>query len=150
MTQNDTLESSLPLQRTLSLLKPDATRRNLTGRINARIETAGLRIIAQRRLTLTHDQAAAFYHEHKDLSFFGDLCTTMSSAPIVAQVLEGSEGIVRYRTLMGATNPSVAEENTLRREFGLSIEENTVHGSDGDAAAEREICFFFSKLDLFP
>ena len=136
-------------QRTLSLIKPDAVRRHLAGLINSRIEESGLFIIGQKRLQLTPDQAALFYNEHKDRAFFQDLCSYMSSGPIVAQVLEAPDAIVKYRDLMGATNPSLAEEKTLRREFGLSIDENAVHGSDSSDAAQREISFFFSQMELF-
>lgn len=141
-------DAEKPLERTLSILKPDATRRNLTGVINARIETAGFQIIAQRRLRLTMEQAAAFYDVHKERAFFQDLCTVMASGPVVAQVLQGKGVIDGYRKLMGATNPQQAEENTIRREFGISIEENTVHGSDAPETASVEIPFFFSKIDL--
>lgn len=137
-------------QRTFSLLKPDVTRRNLTGLINSHIEEAGLQIIAQKRLWLTHAQAGLFYAEHKERAFFEDLCQFICSGPIVAQVLEGSNAISRYRTLMGATNPAQAAERTLRRDFALSVEENSVHGSDSPDAALKEIHFFFSQLELFP
>ncbi len=136
-------------QRTLSLIKPDAIRRHLAGLINSRIQESGLFIIGQKRLQLTLDQAAHFYNEHKERTFFQEVCSYMSSGPIVAQVLEAPDAIVKYRDLMGATNPSLAEEKTLRREFGLSIEENAVHGSDSSDAAQREISFFFSQIELF-
>ena len=138
------------VQHTLSLLKPDVTRRNLTGLINSHIEEAGLQIIAQKRLWLTHAQAGLFYAAHKERAFFEDLCQFMCSGPIIAQVLEGANAISRYRTLMGATNPAQAAERTLRRDFALSVEENSVHGSDSPEAAQQEICFFFSHLELCP
>lgn len=135
-------------ERTLSIIKPDATRRHLSGLINARLEKEGLFIVAQKRLHLTEAQAAAFYHVHSERTFFGELCHFMSTAPIVAQILEAPKAIETYRTLMGATNPALADEGTLRREFGLSIEENAVHGSDAPETAQFEIPFFFSALEL--
>ncbi|MCE2951394.1 MAG: nucleoside-diphosphate kinase [Alphaproteobacteria bacterium] len=135
-------------QRTLSLIKPDATRRNLTGAINARIEGSGLRIIAQKRLSLSKEQAQAFYAVHKERAFFDDLCTFMSSGPIVAQVLEGQDAVTRYRDVMGATNPANAAEGTIRKEFAESIEGNSVHGSDSLENAAQEIAFFFSGLEI--
>ena len=135
-------------QRTLSLIKPDATRRNLTGAINARIEGSGLRIIAQKRLSLSKEQAQAFYAVHKERAFFDDLCTFMSSGPFVAQVLEGQDAVTRYRDVMGATNPANAAEGTIRKEFAESIEGNSVHGSDSLENAAQEIAFFFSGLEI--
>ena len=135
-------------QRTLSLIKPDATRRNLTGAINARIEGSGLRIIAQKRLSLSKEQAQAFYAVHKERAFFDDLCTFMSSGPIVSQVLEGQDAVTRYRDVMGATNPANAAEGTIRKEFAESIEGNSVHGSDSLENAAQEIAFFFSGLEI--
>ncbi|MBA4750329.1 MAG: nucleoside-diphosphate kinase [Alphaproteobacteria bacterium] len=135
-------------QRTLSLIKPDATRRNLTGAINARIEASDLRIIAQKRLSLSKEQAEAFYAVHKERAFFDDLCTFMSSGPIVAQVLEGVDAVVRYRDVMGATNPANAAEGTIRKEFAESIEGNSVHGSDSLENAAQEISFFFAGLEI--
>ncbi len=138
----------MAVERTLSIIKPDATRRNLTGRINARFEEAGLRIIAQKRIWLTRKQAELFYHVHKERAFFDDLCDFMSSGPIVVQVLEGEDAIARNREIMGATNPANAAEGTIRREFGESIEANSVHGSDSPETAEWEISCFFSKIEI--
>jgi len=135
-------------ERTLSIIKPDATRRNLTGRINARFEEAGLRIIAQRRVKLTLEQAQAFYAVHAERSFFNDLCSFMTSGPVVVQVLEGENAILRNREIMGATNPANAESGTIRKDFGESVEANSVHGSDSAETAAREIHFFFSDIDL--
>ena len=135
-------------QRTFSIIKPDATRRNLTGAINAKFEEAGLRIIAQKRVHLTLDQAQAFYDVHRDRPFFGELTEFMSSAPIVAQVLEGEDAIATNREVMGATNPAEADAGTIRKEFALSIGENSVHGSDGPDTAAVEIAYFFSGLEL--
>jgi nucleoside-diphosphate kinase len=135
-------------QRTLSLIKPDATRRNLTGAINARIEASDLRIIAQKRLSLSKEQAETFYAVHKERAFFDDLCTFMSSGPIVAQVLEGVDAVTRYRDVMGATNPANAAEGTIRKEFAESIEGNSVHGSDSLENAAQEISFFFAGLEI--
>lgn len=136
------------MQRTLSILKPDVTRRNLTGAVNARIESAGLRIIAQRRLHLTLEQAEQFYGVHRERSFFNDLCTYMISGPVVAQVLEGDNAVDHYRQIMGATNPANADEGTIRKDFAESIEANSVHGSDSPENAAIEIAFFFSQLDI--
>jgi nucleoside-diphosphate kinase len=135
-------------QRTLSLIKPDATRRHLTGAINAKLEAAGLHIIAQKRLFLSLDQVQAFYAVHKDRAFFGELCAFMASGPIVAQVLEGDDAVARYRDIMGATNPENAAEGTIRKEFAESIEANSVHGSDSLENAAQEIAFFFSGLEI--
>ncbi|HBN22130.1 MAG TPA: nucleoside-diphosphate kinase, partial [Holosporales bacterium] len=120
----------MTIQRTFSILKPDATRRNLTGEINAVIEKANLKIIAQKRLHLSRGQAEAFYGVHKERSFFGDLCDFMTSGPVVVQVLEGENAIAAYRDIMGATNPENADAGTIRKEFAESIEANSVHGSD--------------------
>lgn len=136
------------MHRTLSIIKPDITRRNLTGAVNARIENAGLRIIAQKRLHLTLEQAQQFYAVHKERAFFNDLCAFMISGPIVAQVLEGENAIERYRTLMGATNHANADEGTIRRDFAESIEANSVHGSDSAENAITEIAFFFSQIEI--
>ena len=138
----------MALQRTLSIVKPDATRRNLTGRINARFEAEGLRIVAQKRMQLARADAEAFYAVHRERSFFGDLCGFMCSGPVVVQVLEGEDAIERNRALMGATNPANAAEGTIRREFAESIEANSVHGSDSAENAEAEIRFFFSALEI--
>jgi nucleoside-diphosphate kinase len=135
-------------QRTLSIIKPDATRRNLTGAINAKLEAAGLRIIAQKRILLTLAQAENFYAVHRERPFFAELTEFMSSGPVVVQVLEGEDAIARNREVMGATNPAEAAEGTIRKEFALSIGENSVHGSDGPDTAAVEIAFFFSGLEL--
>ena len=138
----------MAVQRTLSIIKPDATRRNLTGRINARLESAGLRIVAQRRLRLGREQAERFYAVHAERAFFGDLCAFMSSGPVVVQVLEGEDAVARNREAMGATNPANAAAGTIRSEFGESVEANSVHGSDSTDNAATEIRFFFSDLDI--
>ncbi len=138
----------MAIQRTFSIIKPDATRRNLTGAINAKFEAAGLRIVAQKRIKLTREQAGTFYAVHKERPFYDELCDFMASAPIVVQVLEGEDAIARNREVMGATNPAEAEEGTIRKEFALSIGENSVHGSDGEDTAREEIAYFFSGLEL--
>ena len=135
-------------ERTLSIIKPDATERNLTGKINARFEEAGLRIIAQKRVRLTSEQAELFYEVHKERAFYKDLCTYMASGPVVAQVLQGDDAIESNRAIMGATNPANADEGTIRRDFGQSVEANSVHGSDAPETAAQEISFFFSALEL--
>lgn len=135
-------------QQTLSILKPDATRRNLTGKINAMIEQSGLRIIAQKRIRLTREQAEQFYAIHAERSFFNDLCEFMISGPVVVQVLEGSNAVETYREIMGATNPSNAAPGTIRKEFAESIEANSVHGSDSLDNAATEIAFFFSGFEI--
>mgnify|MGYP000185653703 FL=1 len=138
----------MAIERTLSIIKPDATRRNLTGQINARFENAGLKIIAQRRLRLNRHQAEGFYAVHKERSFFNDLCEFMCSGPVVAQVLEGEAAIAQNRELMGATNPINADEGTIRKDFGESVEANSVHGSDSLETAVLEIAYFFSAIDI--
>lgn len=138
----------MAVEHTLSLIKPDATRRNLTGAINARLEESGLRIIAQKRLHLTRAQAEQFYGVHKERAFFDDLCSFMVSGPIVAQVLEGENAVAKYRDVMGATNPANAEEGTIRKDFAESIEANSVHGSDSPENAKIEISYFFSGLEI--
>ncbi|MCR5225294.1 MAG: nucleoside-diphosphate kinase [Alphaproteobacteria bacterium] len=138
----------MAIQRTLSIIKPDATERNLTGSINARFEQAGLRIIAQKRLHLTRAQAEKFYEVHKDKAFYDSLCEYMSSGPVVAQVLCGEDAVAQNRKIMGATNPANAEIGTIRRDFGQSIEHNAVHGSDSPENAQIEISFFFSQLEI--
>jgi nucleoside-diphosphate kinase len=135
-------------ERTLSIIKPDATRRNLTGKINAAIEAAGLRIIAQRRLRLTQAQAEAFYAVHAARPFYRDLVSFMISGPVVAQVLEGDAAVTCYRDVMGATNPKQAAPGTIRAEFAESIEANSVHGSDSIENAATEIAFFFAGIDI--
>jgi nucleoside-diphosphate kinase len=138
----------MAVERTLSILKPDATRRNLTGKINARFEENGLRIVAQKRIWMTRQQAEGFYAVHKDRAFFGDLCEFMSSGPVVVQVLEGEDAITRNREIMGATNPANAAEGTIRKDYGESIEANSVHGSDAPETAATEISHFFSALEI--
>ena len=138
----------MALERTLSIIKPDATRRNLTGQINARFEEAGLRIVAQKRLRLSREQAEGFYAVHAERAFYDDLCTFMTSGPVVVQVLEGEDAIAKNRAIMGATNPSNAEDGTIRKDFAESIEANSVHGSDSAENAETEIAFFFSACEI--
>lgn len=135
-------------QRTLSIIKPDATRRNLTGEVNARIENAGLRIIAQKTLKMTREMAEKFYEVHKERAFYNDLCVFMTSGPVVVQVLEGENAVEKYRTVMGATNPANADEGTIRKDFAESIEANTVHGSDSAENAATEIAFFFGEIEI--
>ena len=135
-------------ERTLSIIKPDATKRNLTGKINAKFEEAGLRIVAQKRIHLSVAQVGAFYAEHAARGFYGELCEFMASEPVVVQVLQGEGAIAGNREVMGATNPANAAEGTIRKEFALSVGENSVHGSDSEASAAREIGFFFSGLEL--
>jgi len=138
----------MAIERTFSMIKPDATKRNLTGAIVARFEAAGLRVVASKRFWLSLRQAQAFYAVHKDRPFYGELCEFMSSGPIVAQVLEGEGAILKNREVMGATNPANAAEGTIRKDFALSIGENSVHGSDAPETAAEEIAFFFSGLEL--
>lgn len=138
----------MAMQRTLSIIKPDATRRNLTGEINARFEKAGLRIVAQRRIHLSRAQAEAFYVVHKERPFYGDLCNFMTSGPVVVQALEGEDAIAQNRKVMGATNPAEAEDGTIRKDFAESIEANSVHGSDAPETAAQEIAFFFAGVDI--
>jgi nucleoside-diphosphate kinase len=138
----------MAVERTLSILKPDATRRNLTGLINAKFEAAGLRIVAQKRLLLTEAQAGAFYAVHRDRPFYRDLVAFMSSGPVVAQVLEGEDAVARNREVMGATNPANAAPGTIRKEFAESIEANSVHGSDSVENAAAEIAFFFAATEI--
>ncbi|TRO91478.1 nucleoside-diphosphate kinase [Glycocaulis profundi] len=138
----------MALQRTFSIIKPDATKRNLTGKINALIEDAGLRIIAQKRIHMTRAQAETFYGVHRERPFFGELVDFMVSGPVVVQVLEGDDAIATYRKVMGATNPKDAEDGTIRKVFAESIEANSVHGSDAPETAEVEIAYFFAGLEL--
>ncbi|UEM05265.1 nucleoside-diphosphate kinase [Skermanella rosea] len=140
----------MAVERTLSIIKPDATRRNLTGKINARFEEAGLRIVAQKRIRLTKEQAEKFYEVHAERSFFGELVDFMISGPVVVQVLEGDNAVQRNRDIMGATNPANAAPGTIRKDFAESIEANSVHGSDSPENAAREIKFFFSKSEIVP
>ena len=138
----------MPIERTLSIIKPDATRRNLTGRVNAMLEAAGLRIIAQKRLHLTTAQAEAFYAVHAARPFYRDLVTFMTSGPVVAQVLEGENAVARNREVMGATDPAKAAPGTIRKELAESIEANSVHGSDSADNAAVEIAFFFAGIEI--
>jgi nucleoside-diphosphate kinase len=138
----------MAVERTLSIIKPDATLRNLTGKINTKFEDAGLRIAAQKRVHLTTAQAGVFYAEHSERPFYGELCDFMASASVVLQVLEGEGAIAKNREVMGATNPSDAAAGTVRAEFAQSVGENSVHGSDSPESAAREIAYFFSGLEL--
>ncbi|ETX16531.1 nucleoside diphosphate kinase [Roseivivax halodurans JCM 10272] len=135
-------------ERTLSIIKPDATSRNLTGKINAKFEEAGLRIVAQKRIQLSKEQAGEFYKVHAERPFYGELCEFMASGPVVVQVLEGESAITKNREVMGATNPADADEGTIRAEFAESVGENSVHGSDAPETAAEEIAFFFSGLEI--
>ncbi len=137
------------MEMTLSIIKPDAVKRNLIGNINSLIEQKKIKIIAQKMMKLSIDDAQSFYGVHRDRAFFGDLCSYMISGPIVVQVLEGKSVVSNYRELMGATNPENAENNTIRKLYGLSVEENSVHGSDSKENAKIEIDFFFSKREIF-
>ena len=138
----------MSVERTLSIIKPDATKRNLTGLINTKFENAGLKIIAQKRLQLTRSMAEKFYEIHKDRPFFNDLVDFMISGPVIVQVLEGDNAVKLNRNVMGATNPDDAEEGTIRKEFAQSIEANSVHGSDSFQNAQNEISFFFANIEL--
>ncbi|MCB1456053.1 MAG: nucleoside-diphosphate kinase [Nitratireductor sp.] len=138
----------MALERTFSIIKPDATNRNLTGAINKLIEAAGLRIVAQKRIRMTQAQAETFYAVHKERPFFGELVEFMISAPVVVQVLEGEGAIARYREVMGATNPENADAGTIRKEYALSVGENSVHGSDAPETAKIEIAQFFSGNEI--
>ena len=138
----------MAMQRTFSIIKPDATARNLTGKINAMIEEAGLRIIAQKRIRMSKEQAEGFYAVHKERPFYNDLVAFMMSGPVVVQALEGEDAIARYREVMGATNPEDAAEGTIRKTFAESIEANSVHGSDAPETAAQEIPFFFSDDEI--
>ena len=134
--------------RTFSIIKPDATRRNITGKVNAMIEAASLRIVAQKRLHLTKAQAEGFYAVHRERGFFGELVQFMISGPVVVQVLEGEDAVPAYRAIMGATNPANADAGTIRKELAESIEANTVHGSDSDENAAIEIAYFFAQTEI--
>ena len=138
----------MAIERTFSILKPDATKRNLTGSINAMIEGAGLRIIAQRRILMRRREAETFYAIHRERPFFGDLVEFMISGPVVIQVLEGENAVARYREIMGATNPESASDGTIRKKFALSMRENAVHGSDSPESAATEIAQFFSGNEV--
>jgi nucleoside-diphosphate kinase len=138
----------MAVTRTFSIIKPDATRRNLTGAITKMLEEAGLRVVASRRIRMTRDQAEGFYAVHKERPFYNDLCTFMSSGPVVVQVLEGENAVARNREVMGATNPQQADEGTIRKTYAASIEANSVHGSDSDENAKIEIEFFFKPDEI--
>ena len=138
----------MSLQRTFSIIKPDATRRNITGAINKMIEDAGLRIVAQKRIHMTEAQAQEFYIVHKERPFYGELVNFMISGPVVVQVLEGADAVATYRGVMGATNPADADEGTIRKAFAESIEANSVHGSDSDHNAAIEIAHFFTEDEI--
>lgn len=140
--------TAMAIERTLSIIKPDATRRNLTGRINAKFEEAGLRIVAQKRIRLSLDQAQQFYAVHQARPFFGELTEFMASGPVVVQVLEGEGAVLKNREVMGATNPKDAAPGTIRAEFAESVGENSVHGSDAPDTAAQEIAFFFAGIEL--
>ena len=138
----------MAIERTFSMIKPDATRRNLTGAITKMLEDAGLRVVASKRVWMSLREAEGFYAVHKERPFYDELCTFMASAPVVVQVLEGEEAIARNREVMGATNPANADPGTIRKEFALSVGENSVHGSDAPETAAEEIAFFFSGLEI--
>jgi nucleoside-diphosphate kinase len=138
----------MSIQQTLSIIKPDATRRNITGKIIARLEESGLRVVAQKRIHLSREMAESFYEVHKDRPFYGDLVSFMISGPVVVQVLEGEEAVVKNRDVMGATNPAEAAPNTIRKDFAESIEANSAHGSDSEENAKNEIKFFFTDSEI--
>ena len=138
----------MAVERTFSIIKPDATRRNLTGKINARFEEKGLRIVAQKRIKMSRQQAEGFYAVHKERPFFNDLCTFMTSGPVVVQVLEGDNAVAKNREIMGATNPANAAPGTIRKDFAESIEANSVHGSDSPENAKTEIAYFFQPNEI--
>jgi len=138
----------MAVTRTFSIIKPDATRRNLTGAVTAMLEGAGLRVVASKRIHMTQQQAEGFYAVHKERPFFGELCEFMMSEPVVVQVLEGEDAVTRNRDIMGATNPADAAEGTIRKTYALSIGENSVHGSDSDENAAIEIAFFFKPEEI--
>lgn len=138
----------MALERTFSIIKPDATKRNLTGKVIAKFEDAGLRVVASKRIQMTREQAEGFYGVHKDRPFFGELVDFMISEPVVVQVLEGENAVAKNREVMGATNPAEADAGTIRKEFALSIGENSVHGSDAPETAAEEIKFFFTDAEI--
>jgi len=138
----------MPIQQTLSIIKPDATRRNITGKIIARLEDSGLRVVAQKRIHLSREIAESFYEVHKDRPFYNDLVSFMISGPVVVQVLEGEEAVTKNRDVMGATNPAEAAPNTIRKDFAESIEANSAHGSDSEENAKNEIKFFFDDSEI--
>ena len=139
----------MSIEQTLSIIKPDATSRNITGQVNSIIEKSGLKIIGQKRIKLTKETAGKFYEVHKERPFFKELVSFMVSGPVIVQVLQGENAVALYRKVMGATNPQEAEEGTIRKEFALSIEANSVHGSDSIENAKKEISFFFSETEIF-
>ena len=139
----------MSIEKTLSIIKPDATSRNITGQVNSIIEKSGLKIIGQKRIKLTKETAGKFYEVHKERPFFKDLVSFMVSGPVIVQVLQGENAIALYRKVMGTTNPKEAEVGTIRKEFALSIEANSVHGSDSVENAKKEISFFFSETEIF-
>ena len=139
----------MSIEQTLSIIKPDATSRNITGQVNSIIEKSGLKIIGQKRIKLTKETAGKFYEVHKERPFFQDLVSFMVSGPVIVQVLQGENAVDLYRKVMGATNPQEAEAGTIRKEFALSIEANSVHGSDSIENAKKEISFFFSETEIF-
>ena len=138
----------MSIEQTLSIIKPDATKRNLTGKINSKLEESGLKIIAQKRILLSNTQAEDFYKVHQERPFYNDLVKFMISGPVVVQVLEGENAVSKNREIMGATNPDEAEDGTIRKEFAVSLEANSVHGSDSLENAKIEISFFFSQIEL--
>ena len=138
----------MSIEQTLSIIKPDATKRNLTGKINSKLEDSGLKIIAQKRILLSKTQAEDFYKVHQDRPFYNDLVKFMISGPVVVQVLEGEDAVSKNREIMGATNPDEAEDGTIRKEFAVSLEANSIHGSDSLENAKIEISFFFSQIEL--
>jgi nucleoside-diphosphate kinase len=138
----------MAIERTFSMIKPDATRRNLTGKIVDRLESAGLRVVAQKRILITRAQAEAFYGVHRERPFFGELVETMTAGPVVVQVLEGENAILKNREVMGATDPKKADAGTIRKDFAVSIGENSAHGSDAPETAKQEIAFFFSESEI--
>ena len=139
----------MSIEQTLSIIKPDATSRNITGQVNSIIEKSGLKIIGQKRIKLSKETAGKFYEVHKERPFFQDLVSFMVSGPVIVQVLQGENAVALYRKVMGATNPQEAEVGTIRKEFALSIEANSVHGSDSIENAKKEISFFFSETEIF-
>ena len=138
----------MAVTRTFSIIKPDATRRNLTGAVTKMLEEAGLRVVASKRIRMTEDQAKGFYEVHKDRPFYGELVEFMTSGPVVVQVLEGEDAVKRNRDVMGATNPADADDGTIRKTYAESIEANSVHGSDSDENAAKEIAFFFDENEI--
>jgi len=138
----------MTIEYTFSIIKPDATKRNLTGKINSYLEQSGLKIVAQKMVNLTEEQAKEFYAEHNERPFFGGLVSYMISAPVVLQVLKGENAIAKNREVMGATNPAEADAGTIRKDFAIDIEANSIHGSDSSESAKKEISFFFSKEEI--